>query len=59
MPLDDLVKRTDMSKYDESVVKDMPECPGVALTGHVMLKNIQVSEHINDLPLIPVNNGLS
>lgn len=42
MPLEDLTKRANFSKYDESVVKDMPEHPGLALTSHVLLKCIQV-----------------
>ena len=42
MPLEDLTKRANFSKYDESVVKDMPELPGLALTSHVLLKCIQV-----------------
>lgn len=45
MPLEDLTKRADFSKYDESVVKDMPEHPGLALTSHVLLKCIQVREN--------------
>lgn len=42
MPLEDLTKRADFSDYDESVVKDMPKYPGLTLTSHVLLKNIQV-----------------
>ncbi|CBJ27168.1 expressed unknown protein [Ectocarpus siliculosus] len=42
MPLADLNKRADLSKYDESVAKDMPEYPGLALTSHVLLKNVQL-----------------
>ncbi|CAM9951219.1 unnamed protein product [Ectocarpus sp. 12 AP-2014] len=42
MPLTDLNKRADLSKYDESVAKDMPEYPGLALTSHVLLKNVQL-----------------
>lgn len=44
MPLADLNKRADLSKYDESVAKDMPEYPGLALTSHVLLKNVQVGQ---------------
>lgn len=46
MPLEDLTKRADFSKYDESVVKDMPEYPGLTLSSHVMLKMIQVGHHV-------------
>lgn len=43
MPLEDLTKPADTSNYDASVVKDMPAYPGLSLTSHVMLKNIQVT----------------
>lgn len=42
MPLGDLIKHANMSNYDESVVKDMPKYPGLSLTAHVLLKNVQV-----------------
>lgn len=42
MPLEDLTKPADSSKYDESVMKDMPAYPGLALTSHAMLKFVQV-----------------
>ena len=42
MPLEDLTKRANYSKYDESVVKDMPEYPGLSLSSHVILKMVQV-----------------
>lgn len=49
MPLEDLTKRADTTDYDDSVVKDMPVFPGLALTSHVMLKTIQVCDgNMND-----------
>ncbi|CAM9543552.1 unnamed protein product [Scytosiphon promiscuus] len=49
MPIEDLTKRANMSNYDDSVAKDMPEYPGLALTGHVVLKNIQVWSCVGSL----------
>ena len=42
MPLGDLIKPTDKEGYDEETLKDMPAYPGLTLTSHVLLKNIQV-----------------
>lgn len=42
MPLEDLLKKSDTTDYDESVVKFMPTYPGLSLTSHVVLKNVQV-----------------
>eukprot|EP00903_Cladosiphon_okamuranus_P009669 g9200.t1 len=54
MPLEDLTKRADFSKYDESVVKDMPEYPGLALLSHVMLKMIQFGSCIGSIASVGV-----
>ena len=54
MPLEDLTKRANFSKYDESVVKDMPELPGLALTSHVLLKCIQVRWCVYTAPELAV-----
>lgn len=42
MPLADLVKPTNKEGYDETTLKDMPAYPGLTLTSHVLLKNVQV-----------------
>ncbi|CAM9132372.1 unnamed protein product [Ascophyllum nodosum] len=42
MPLGDLIKPTDKEGYDEETLKDMPAYPGLTLTSHVLLKNIQM-----------------
>eukprot|EP00752_Nemacystus_decipiens_P001701 g1647.t1 len=54
MPLEDLTKHADFSKYDESVVKDMPEYPGLALTSHVMLKFVQVGSCLGSIASVGV-----
>lgn len=46
MPLEDLIKRADLSNYDESVVKDMPQYPGLSVASHALLKNIQVGTNM-------------
>ena len=49
MPLEDLLKKSDTTDYDESVVKFMPTYPGLSLTSHVVLKNVQVLVEVKRL----------
>ena len=42
MPLKDLFNKSDTKDYDAAVVRDMPTYPGLTLTYHVLLKNVQV-----------------
>ncbi|CAM9559000.1 unnamed protein product [Pylaiella littoralis] len=54
MPLEDLTKPADSSKYDESVMKDMPAYPGLALTSHVMLKFVQLGSCVGSIASVGV-----
>lgn len=49
MPLKDLLTKSDTEDYDASVVRDMPTYPGMALTYHVVLKNVQVGATLGSL----------
>lgn len=42
MALGDLFKASDKEDYAESVKRVMPTYPGASLTGHVVLKSVQV-----------------